>query len=129
MAPERVDLDGKYSRKSYEDEKREKIMSRFEEIGYQIMNRTSGGGPMVQDPIASVLGDPQKRKMVAQLLGQAYVSAHLLVEHNRAAVERIAEVLVERREMHGDEVLELLDGAGLKQPSVDLTDERIWPKI
>jgi ATP-dependent Zn protease len=129
MAPERVELDGKYSRKSYEDEKREKIMGRFEEIGSQIMNRTSGGGPMVQDPIASVLGDPQKRKMVAQLLGQAYVSAHLLVEHNREAVERIAEVLVERREMHGDEVLELLDGVGLKQPTVDLTDERVWPKI
>jgi cell division protease FtsH len=129
MAPERVMLDGKYSRKSYEDEKRDKIMSRFEEIGSQIMNRTSGGGPMTHDPIASVLGDPQKKKMVAQLLGHAYVSAHLLVEHNRAAVERIAEVLVERREMHGDEVLELLDGAGLKQPTIDLTDERVWPKI
>jgi ATP-dependent Zn protease len=129
MAPERVELEGKYSRKSYEDEKREKIMSRFEEIGSQIMNRTSGGGPMMHDPIASVLGDPGKRKMVAQLLGQAYVSAHLLVEHNRPAVERIAEVLVERREMHGDEVLELLDGAGLKQPTIDLTDDRVWPKI
>jgi ATP-dependent Zn protease len=129
MAPERVDLEGKYARKSYEEEKREKIMNRFEEIGQQIMNRTSGGHPMTHDPIASVLGDPQKKKMVAQLLGQAYVSAHLLVEHNRAAVERIAEVLVERREMHGDEVLELLDGAGLKQPTIDLTDDRVWPKI
>jgi cell division protease FtsH len=129
MAPERVELDGKYSKKAYEQEKREKIMSQFEDIGLQIMNRTSGGGPMTHDPIASVLGDPQKRKMVAQLLGQAYFSAHLLVENNRDAVERIAEVLIERREMHGDEVLELLDGAGLKQPAVDLTDERIWPKI
>jgi cell division protease FtsH len=129
MAPERLELEGKYSRKSYEDEKREKIMNRFEEIGSQIMNRTSGGGPMTFDPIASVLGDPQKKKLVAQLLGQAYVSAHLLVEHNRDAVERIAEVLVERREMHGDEVLELLDGVGLKQPTIDLTDERVWPKI
>jgi ATP-dependent Zn protease len=129
MAPERVEIEGKYSRKSYEDEKREKIMSRFEEIGLQIMNRTSGGTPMMVDPIASVLGDPQKKKMVAQLLGQAYVSAHLLVENNRPAVERIAEVLVERREMHGDEVLELLDSAGLKQPTIDLTDERVWPKI
>jgi cell division protease FtsH len=129
MAPERVEFDGKYSKKAYEQEKREKIMTQFEDIGLQIMNRTSGGGPMTHDPIASVLGDPQKRKMVAQLLGQAYVSAHLLVEHNRDAVEHIALKLVERREMHGDEVLELLDGAGLKQPSVDLTDERVWPKI
>jgi cell division protease FtsH len=129
MAPERVELDGKYSRKSYEDEKREKIMSRFEDIGLQIMNRTSGGGPMTHDPIGAVLGDPQKRKLVAQLLGQAYVSAHLLVQHNRDAVQRIADALVERREMHGDEVLNLLDGVGLRQPSVDLTDERVWPKV
>jgi cell division protease FtsH len=129
MAPERLELEGKYSRKSYEEEKREKIMSRFEEIGQQIMNRTSGGTVMTHDPIASVLSDPGKRKLVAQLLGHAYVSAHLLVEHNKAAVERIAEVLVERREMHGDEVLELLEGVGLKQPTVDLTDERVWPKI
>jgi ATP-dependent Zn protease len=129
MAPERVELDGKYSKRSYEEEKRQKIMSRFEEIGHQIMNRTSGGGPMMHDPIAAVLGDREKRKMVAQLLGQAYVSAHLLVEANRDGVERIANALVERREMHGDEVLELLDSVGLKQPSVDLTDDRVWPKI
>jgi cell division protease FtsH len=129
MAPERVELDGKYSKRSYEEEKRQKIMSRFEEIGSQIMNRTSGGGPMAHDPIASVLGDPEKRKMVAQLLGQAYVSAHLLVEANRDGVQRIAETLVERKEMHGDEVLELLDSVGLRQPSVDLTDDRVWPKI
>ena len=129
MAPERVELDGRYSKKAYEQEKREKIMSQFEDIGLQIMNRTSGGGPMTHDPISSVLGDPQKRKMVAQLLGQAYVSAHFLVEANREGVERIADALVERKEMHGDEVLELLDGVGLKQPTVDLTDERVWPKI
>jgi cell division protease FtsH len=129
MAPERVELEGKYSRKSYEDEKREKIMSRFEDIGLQIMNRTSGGGPMTHDPIGAVLRDAQKRKLVAQLLGQAYVSAHLLVEHNRDAVQRIADTLVERREMHGDEVLNLLDGVGLRQPSADLTDERVWPRI
>jgi cell division protease FtsH len=129
MGPERVELDGKYSKKAYEEEKRQKIMSRFEDVGLQIMNRTSGGAPMTHDPIASVLSDPQKRKMVAQLLGQAYVSAHLLVEHNRDAVERIAETLVERREMHGDDVLELLDGVGLKQPTIDLTDDRVWPKV
>jgi ATP-dependent Zn protease len=129
MAPERVELEGKYSKRAYEDEKRQKIMSRFEDVGNQIMNRTSGGAPMTHDPIASVLSDPQKRKMVAQLLGQAYVSAHLLVEANRDAVERIAEALVERREMHGDEVLELLDGAALKQPTIDLTDDRVWPKV
>jgi cell division protease FtsH len=130
MGPERVELEGKrYAKKSYEDDKRDKIMKRFEQIGIQIMNRSGEGGPLHHDPIQGVLGDADKRRMVAQLLGQAYVSAHLLVEANRAAVEHIADVLIERREMHGDEVLDLLEGSGLKQPAVDLTDDRAWPKV
>jgi ATP-dependent Zn protease len=130
MGPERIELEGKrYSKRSYEDEKRDKIMKRFEQIGVQIMNRSGEGGPLHHDPIGAVLGDQDKRRMVAQLLGQAYVSAHLLVEANRAAVEHIADVLIEQREMHGDEVLDLLEAAGLKQPGVDLTDDRVWPRV
>jgi ATP-dependent Zn protease len=130
MGPERIELEGKkYARKAYEDEKRDKIMKRFEEIGIQIMNRSGGGGPLQNDPIGSVLGDPDKRRMAGQLLGQAYVSAHLLVEANREAVEHIADVLIERKEMHGDEVLDLLEASGLKQPAVDLTEDRVWPKV
>jgi cell division protease FtsH len=130
MGPERIELEGKkYARKAYEDEKRDKIMKRFEEIGIQIMNRSGEGGPLHHDPIGSVLGDRDKRRMVGQLLGQAYVSAHLLVEANRDAVEHIADILIERKEMHGDEVLDLLEASGLKQPAVDLTDDRVWPKV
>jgi cell division protease FtsH len=129
MGPERIELEGKYSRRAYEDEKRDKIMKRFEQIGLQIMNRSGEGGPLHPDPIAGVLADQDKRRMVAQLLGQAYLSAHLLVEANRDGLERIANELVERKEMHGNEVLDLLDGVGLRQPEVDLTDDRVWPKI
>jgi hypothetical protein len=92
------------------------------------MNR-SGGGPFANDPLAGVLGDPDKRRAVAQLLGQAYLTAYNLVTHNREKVERIAEVLVERREMHGDEVVELLERAQLEQPDIDLLDEKAWPKV
>jgi cell division protease FtsH len=48
---------------------------------------------------------------------------------NKDKVEQIAEVLVERREMHGDEVVELLDRAQLKVPEIDLLDEAAWPKV
>ena len=57
------------------------------------------------------------------------MKAYALVEHNRAAVEQVADVLVERKEMHGDEVLELLDSLNLEIPEVDLLEERTWPKI
>jgi hypothetical protein len=57
------------------------------------------------------------------------MSAHHVIEANRAAVEHIADVLVERRELHGDEVVELLDAANLTVPEVDLLDDSTWPKL
>ena len=110
-----------------EEEARERILERFAKLGYGIMNRTSGGGPFDANPIAGVLSDPEKRPIVAQLLGQAYVAAHNLVLANRDAVEHIADVLQARRELFGDELLELLDGAKLEIPQVDLADEKAWP--
>jgi len=104
-------------------------MERFERIGLQIMNRASGGSMMESDPIARVLGDPAKRKAAAQILGQAYITARCCMLHNREAVARIAEVLVQRKELYGDEVVELLEAASPKSPSIDILDESIWPKV
>jgi ATP-dependent Zn protease len=129
MAPERVDLDGKFATEEEEEAAREKIMKRFEQIGVQIMQRAGAGGPFEHDPIAGVLGDPAKRALAAQLLGQAYIAAHHVVAANRQAVEHIADVLVERRELHGDEVLQLLDGAELVAPEADLVEDDSWPRL
>jgi hypothetical protein len=112
-----------------EEEARRSILQRFEKIGQQIMNRTGGGGPFAADPIAGVLGDPTKRVLVAQILGQAYVAAHNLIVANRDAVERIADTLIDKREIFGDELLELLDGSEIRIPKVDLADEASWPPI
>ena len=94
-----------------------------------IMNRASGGTPMMHDPIGAVLGDRDKRRAAAQILGQAYVTAYALMATNRDAVERIADILVERKEMHGDEVVDLLDSVGLKRPEIDLIDDSTWPRV
>ena len=45
-----------------EEDARQRVLKRFEEIGLQIMNRTSGGGPFSDNPIAGVLGDRDKRR-------------------------------------------------------------------
>jgi hypothetical protein len=129
MAPERIEVNGRYRSPARAQAEREKIMQRFEDIGKQIMRRTGSGGPFDQDPLSGVMSDEDKRAMAAQILGQAYFSAHKLIEHNRDAVDQIADVLVERREMHGDEVLDLLQEAKLELPEVDLTDEKVWPKL
>jgi cell division protease FtsH len=128
MGPERIEITRTVDDET-EDETRKRIMKRFEEIGLQIMNRTSGGGPMAQDPIASVLGDPHKRALAAQILGQAYVKAHNLMVHNRDAVDRVANILVERKELYGDELVELLEQANITVPEIDLLEESSWPKI
>jgi cell division protease FtsH len=112
-----------------EEETRTRIMARFEQIGLQIMNRTSGGGPLAVDPISSVLSDQHKRRAAAQILGQAYVAAHNLMAANKDAVERVADELVEKRELFGDDLVELLDSLNLRIPEVDYTEESAWPRI
>ena len=131
MGPGRIELDGISVTISHPepDTQVEEIANKFERIGLQIMNRAGGGSMMAPDPIASVLGDSTKRAAVARLLGQAFVTAYQLVLQNKNAVEQIADTLIERREMHGDEVVELLDSVGLKEPVIDLLAEDTWPTI
>jgi ATP-dependent Zn protease len=112
-----------------EEEARERILKRFEKIGLQIVNRTGGGGPFDANPIGSVLGDRDKRAIVGQLVGQAYVAAYNLILHNREAVEHIADVLNARRELFGDELLNLLDESKIVIPDVDLSEESAWPTM
>ena len=84
---------------------------------------------LAHDPIWESLGDTDKRKAAAQILGQAYVKAHNLIEHNKEAVARIADVVVARREIYGDELLDLLKEAKLTEPEIDYTEEKVWPKL
>jgi ATP-dependent Zn protease len=129
MAPEPVQLNGRIRSAAKREELEETITKRFERIGAQIMNTAGGGGPFSHDPIAGVLGDRAKRAMVAQMLGQAYLAAHHLIDHNKDQVEKIADVVAERKELHGNELLQLLDSAKLEIPDVDLTKDEAWPRI
>ncbi len=63
------------------------------------------------------------------ILGQAYITAVCLIRHNRDSVLQVADRLVERKELHGDEVVELLDSVRLEAPAIDIDDETIWPKL
>jgi hypothetical protein len=108
---------------------RKDVLDRFEKVGLQIMARAGGGGPFEADPIAGVLNDPTKRTVAAQILGQAYVTAHNLAVTNRAGIELIADALEERREIMGDELLRLLEAARITIPELDLADESTWPPL
>ena len=105
-------------------------MQRFEQIGLQIMNR-AGERRRARSTTRSpgVLGDRDKRALAAQLLGQAYVTAHALISHNKKAVEQIADALIEKKELFGDELVEILESAKLKIPRIDLTQAKAWPAV
>jgi ATP-dependent Zn protease len=129
MGPNPISLDGRFATAEDEAAEREKLLQRYEEIGVQIMRRSGGGGPFDSDPIAGALSDRDKRRAAAALLGQAYVTAYATVAANRDAVERIAETLIQRKELHGDEVVELLNGVRLIRPQIDVLDESTWPRV
>jgi ATP-dependent Zn protease len=103
-------------------------MERFQRIGAQIVARSGGGGMMGMDPVSAVLADRDKRAIVEQLVGQAYVAAYQLIKENQDGIRRIADVLIEKKEIFGDELVQLLDGAEIRVPAdVDLADEQWWP--
>src|ERR671929_1016039 len=122
MGPERIELNGN-------EASRDELMKRFERIGVQIMNRSGAGGPgdTEHNPVGAVFRDPDKKALAAQLIGQAYVAAYNLVQANRDQIEAIADVLVERKELYGDELVELLANANLRRPEIDYLDEASWP--
>ncbi|HEY6018253.1 MAG TPA: AAA family ATPase [Gaiellaceae bacterium] len=129
MAPPPIPMsDEKFADETAEQTK-ERVEKKLQQIGKTIMNRTSGGGPMAADPVSSVLSDPDQKNAAAQMLGQAFVIAYNLVRENKDKVERIADVLVQKRELHGDEVVKLLDAADLKAPEIDLAKDEQWPTL
>jgi ATP-dependent Zn protease len=134
MGPERVEIDHVMRRNGHPRKRlpaevqRTEIMRRFEEIGVQIMNRASNGD-VAHNAIASVLADRDKRRMVTQILGQAYMKAHHLILFNKDKVDDIAKVVIQKKEIYGDELVKLLNGANLQIPDVDLTDDKAWPKL
>jgi len=109
-----------------EEEARREVLERLERIGLRIM-RTSGGGMMDVDPTGGALRDPSKRKVVAQVLGQAYLVAHVLMTENRDGIETIADAVLEKKEIFGDELVDLLESVGIRLRELDYSDDSIWP--
>jgi ATP-dependent Zn protease len=125
MGPEPVHLTGSAN----VEKDTEEVLHRLERIGSTIMSRARVTGAMTPDPVAGVLGDRDKRRDAACILGQAYVTAYSLIAANRDGVERIADTLIERKEMYGDEVTDLLNSVRLTRPEINLLDDRTWPTV
>ena len=66
----------------------------------------------------AVLHNPRGRRIVAQILGAAYVDDWRLMYVNREAIDEAAEALIKQGgELMGDEITGLLDSVGLRKPN------------
>jgi SpoVK/Ycf46/Vps4 family AAA+-type ATPase len=128
MAPAPIDLSDRIPDPEEREAEEKRAMERFERLGEQIMHR-SGGGLMDSNPFMATLGDRNKARLVSGLLGQAFVVAWCTVRENREATERIAQRLIDKGELYGDEVTDLLESAHLHRPDIDVRDEATWPAI
>ncbi|HEX4690489.1 MAG TPA: AAA family ATPase [Solirubrobacteraceae bacterium] len=128
MAPAPIDLSDRIPDPEEREAAEKRAMERFERLGEQIMHR-SGGGLMDSNPFMATLGDRNKARLVSGLLGQAFVVAWCTVRENREATERIAQRLIDKGELYGDEVTDLLESARLRRPDIDVRDEATWPAI
>ncbi len=106
-----------------------KLVRRFERIGTRIVNSSSAGSTLEGDPVAAALDDRDKRAMVNQFLGQAFMTAYWFVRHNRRGTELVADALAERGELFGDDVVQLVAKADLSMPTIDMRDETLWPRF
>ena len=127
MGPAPIDLSDRVEDDDERAEIEERVRERFVQIGRQIMNLAPGG--LDTNPYRATVADPDKRPLVAALLGQGFVVAYQTVLQNRAATERVAEELIRAGELYGDDVTSLLDGVGLRKPDIDVLDDAVWPAI
>jgi hypothetical protein len=125
MAPAPIDLSDRFADREEREEQEEKIMERFEKLGYQLIHR-SGVGDSAYD---ASIRDPAKRKLVAGLIGQSFVVAWNTIKANKDGTDFVAERLIDAGELYGDDVVALLDQARLRKPTIDVMDETTWPVI
>jgi cell division protease FtsH len=65
----------------------------------------------------AVLNNRHSRRVVAQILGAAYIDDWRLMYVNKEAIDLAAEALIAQGELMGDEISGLLDSVGLRKPT------------
>ena len=119
MSPLPLELNGKTFADESEEQTRERILKRLEDIGLRLMNKTSDGWQS--------MSDQRKRSYAAQFIGEAFVTAYNLILTNKEKVEKIADIILEEKEIYGDDLVRILDAQSFVRPEIDWTDDATWP--
>jgi ATP-dependent Zn protease len=91
---------------------------RAQVIGERLISRAAAAtGPSGETSVLSaILNNPSKARDVAQILGIAYVDVWRLMSKNKEAIDHLARVLVEKQELVGKEIDDLLNTVTLAGP-------------
>jgi hypothetical protein len=95
-----------------------KMSARAANIGEQLISvaEIAQGAHEQGTWAGAVLNHRRGRRVVAQLLGAAYVDDWRLMYVNKEAIDLAAEALIAQGELMGDEISGLLDSVGLRKP-------------
>jgi ATP-dependent Zn protease len=121
MAPKPIEVNGSMFEGVSGERAQRRIEKRLEAIGNRLVNRSIN--------VNEALTDRAKRPLAARFLGEAFVTAYAFIQLNKDAVERIANELIEKEEIYGNELVALLDRQNLQKPEIDWTKEELWPQI
>ena len=116
MSPLPIDLNGKTFADENEEQTRERVLARLEDLGSRLLN-------------TGAIADRRKQMYAAQIVGQAFVTAYNLIRLNRDKIETVANAVIEQKEIYGDDLVRLLDAQEFVKPEIDWTAEETWPKI
>lgn len=67
--------------------------------------------------VGAVLNNPRSRRVVAQLLGHAYIDDWRLMNVNKEAIDLAAQALIAQGDLMGDEISGMLESVGLREPN------------
>ena len=107
----------------------EHVLKRLERIGATIMNRASGQGDVQRKPAGRDPGRPGQEACSGADPRPGLRDRLRADGRQPPALERIADTLIERKELHGDEVVDLLNRVGLQRPELDMLDDSTWPRV
>jgi ATP-dependent Zn protease len=103
-----------------------KMSARAVKFGEQLISvaEISTGAHEEGTWVGAVLHNGHSRRVVAQILGAAYIDDWRLMYVNKEAIDQAAEALIVQGELMGDEIAGLLDSVGLREPD----DADPWPE-
>lgn len=89
------------------------------DIGESLISRVEVTGGMHEQGsiVGTSLSNPLSRRVVAQVMGAAYIDVWRLMFVNKEAIDQAAEALMMQGELVGDEIEGLLGSVGLRLPT------------